>query len=246
MFVAIVKFSLRVRKCLFAIAHPIARRALLRYGVLCTSEHKSVLLVTPFRTVVDIGANRGQFALSARIFCPNADIFCFEPLTVAFDRLTAVFSADSKTFLFKSAVGELEQSAVMNVANRDDSSSLLPITDSQTSLFPGTASIGVETVHIAPLWNFLSPQNLIGPCLLKIDVQGFELKVLKGSAKVLNSFDFVYCECSFLELYAGQALVDEVIRFLLRYDFVLCGVYNLLLDPVSGRSIQADFLFRRL
>jgi len=56
-------------------------------------------------------------------------------------------------------------------------------------------------------------------------------------AKVL-----IYVECSFVELYQGQALADEVISFLREENFSLSGIYNLNYDK-SGRAIQGDFLF---
>ena len=55
-------------------------------------------------------------------------------------------------------------------------------------------------------------------------------------------FEFVYVECSFVELYEGQALVGEVILYLVHRNFQLSGVYNQVEDS-EGRPVQADFLF---
>ncbi|MHB8405676.1 MAG: hypothetical protein ACYDCJ_09670 [Gammaproteobacteria bacterium] len=57
-------------------------------------------------------------------------------------------------------------------------------------------------------------------------------------------FAWVYCECSFIELYAGQALADEVIAWLRERGFILNGVYNMAYDK-TGKAVQADFLFKR-
>ncbi|WP_372695310.1 FkbM family methyltransferase, partial [Immundisolibacter sp.] len=86
--------------------------------------------------------------------------------------------------------------------------------------------------------------DVAAPALLKLDVQGFELKALAGCADVLPSFAWVYVECSFMELYAGQAFADEVIAWLRERKFVLRGVYNTAYDR-EGRAVQADFLFER-
>jgi hypothetical protein len=75
-------------------------------------------------------------------------------------------------------------------------------------------------------------------------VQGFELEVLKGSEDLFEFIDYIYVECSFIELYEGQSLVDEVITFLEKYKFKLKGVYNIFYDK-KGVAIQADFLFKR-
>ena len=57
-------------------------------------------------------------------------------------------------------------------------------------------------------------------------------------------FAWVYVECSFVELYAGQSLADEVIAWLREHSLHLSGVYNMTYDT-GGRAVQADFLFKR-
>ena len=97
--------------------------------------------------------------------------------------------------------------------------------------------------HLA-LDNFIEKSELIKPVFVKIDVQGFELEVLKGSKNLIDEFDYIYVECSFIELYEKQALADEVITFLNNYSFKLKGVYNMFYDK-KGIAVQADFLFRK-
>jgi len=98
---------------------------------------------------------------------------------------------------------------------------------------------------VAPLDNFISAADLVAPALLKIDVQGFELEALQGCASLLGSFQYVYVECSFVELYEGQALAHDVIGYLGEHGFRLSGIYNTHYDK-SGLAIQGDFLFERV
>ena len=77
---------------------------------------------------------------------------------------------------------------------------------------------------------------------LKIDVQGYELSTLRGCQPLLKRFEYVYVECSFMELYKGQALADEVIAFMQDQVFQLQGVYNIR-HTSEGQAIQADLLF---
>src|SRR5688572_11324458 len=64
----------------------------LRRGVAAAVEHGPVLRrFADYRTVVDIGANHGQFALVARHHCPNARIESFEPLPGPAERFRKVF-----------------------------------------------------------------------------------------------------------------------------------------------------------
>ena len=79
---------------------------------------------------------------------------------------------------------------------------------------------------------------------MKLDVQGFELQALKGCEAYFPYINWIYVECSFVELYEGQALAHEVIDELRLKGFVLMGVYNMSYDS-NGQAIQADFLFKR-
>lgn len=130
----------------------------------------------------------------------------------------------------------------MHVSARDDSSSLLPIGEAQTRIFPGTGEIGTTEVETGPLDCFLAADQIVSPALLKLDVQGFELEVLKGCDALLPRFSHIYAECSFLPLYEGQALADEVIAWARARGFRLCGFANPIY-AADGRLVQADFLF---
>ncbi|MEX0759001.1 MAG: FkbM family methyltransferase, partial [Tistlia sp.] len=88
------------------------------------------------------------------------------------------------------------------------------------------------------------PEMLPAPVLLKLDVQGFELAALEGCADRLDQVAWVYVECSYLELYEGQALAAEVEAWLAARGFRLQGRHNLLTDA-SGAPVQADLLFFR-
>jgi hypothetical protein len=100
-------------------------------------------------------------------------------------------------------------------------------------------------VQVLPLLEAVSDEELAGPLLLKIDVQGFELQVLEACASVLNLVEFVYVECSFVEFYAGQAMAGEVLTWLQKRGFALAGIGSLTRGP-SDVGVQADFLFRRV
>ena len=219
------------------------RTALRRHRVAAGVEHARILRnLEPIRTVVDIGANRGQFALVARHCFPEARIVSFEPLAGPAGIYRAVFGDDERTTLVEAAVGPQAGAAEIHLSERDDSSSLLPITERQDELFPGTAESGTASIRVVRLADVLAAQEIAAPALLKLDVQGFELQALEGSEDVLPRFDWVYVECSFVELYAGQALADQVIAWLRERGFRLVGVFNMTYDG-ADRAIQADFLF---
>ncbi|MGI9490320.1 MAG: FkbM family methyltransferase [Geminicoccaceae bacterium] len=213
-------------------------------GVAATLEHRAALEPYRFSSVVDVGANRGQFTLLMAGLRPDAAILAFEPLIEPYRKLIEVTAGFSNVRAFHSAIGPERASVAMNVANQDDSSSILPITGLQEQIFPNTGHQRTVDVRMAPLGDFLEGQQMARPSLLKIDVQGYELEVLKGSREYLDRFDVLYVEASFLELYEGQPLAHDVIAALGAERFHLAAIHNLVNAP-DGRAVQADFLFER-
>jgi FkbM family methyltransferase len=216
----------------------------LGHGVPAAVEHEPLLRALDCRTVVDIGANRGQFALVASKCFPEATVYSFEPLPAAAQQFRRVFSGDQRAILHETAIGSKSGRETIHVSGKEDSSSLLPITRLQDEIFPGTAEVNQQAVNVAPLNQFVQAQQIAPPALLKLDVQGYELEALKGCESLLERFSYVYVECSFVKLYAGQASASEVAEYLHRHGFLLEGVYNLTYDG-AGLAIQGDFLYSR-
>ncbi len=232
----------RIRKLSRILSCKPYRRAL-RRGVAASTEHERLLRLLDCLTIVDIGANRGQFALAAHTLIPSANIVSFEPLAQAAQKFRDLFNGNQQVRLHQVAIGPERCTAEIHVSGKDDSSSLLPITKLQDEMHPGTAEAGVEKVQVERLAGVLSAEEIIAPALLKLDVQGYELETLKGCLELLPCFAYVYVECSFVELYRGQAFADQVIAFLRDAGFVLAGIYDLSHDK-DGRALQGDFFFR--
>ena len=212
----------------------------LSQGVAATVEHASALGGDEFATVIDVGANKGQFAVFAANRWPHARLVCFEPLPGPRAKLERV--APGRAEIHDCALGSSAGEGEMHLASRADSSSLLPLGARQKAIF-GMKETGVLRVPVRRLDTCLSPP-LRRPALLKIDVQGFELEVLKGASGLLHEIDAVYVEASEVELYKGQALADEVLQLLASSGFQLVGRFNAQIH--QGQPIQADMLFRRL
>ena len=218
-------------------------KALVKHLVLAGSEHRNVLK-HDLSTIVDIGANRGQFALAARHWAIKATVISFEPLPDPSEIYLKLFKNDSKVSFYRIAIGPEKATSTIHVTASDDSSSLLPVSILQEKLFPGTCEVRTEKIQVGRLSDFVSAHQIVSPAMLKIDVQGFELKCLQGCEDLLCRFDSVYVECSFVELYEGQALADEGIAWLRKRGFTLNGIYNTSYDP-DGLAVQGDFLFTR-
>ncbi len=227
--------------------NPFFRRSFFGSGVAASVEHIplfDLLSHNDYSTIIDIGANRGQFALIARYYFPNAIIHSFEPLKEAAESFRILFKKDPNIFLHEYALGAVGGKMEIHVSKRDDSSSLLPISNLQSSTFPGTDEKEIRHIEVKPLEEVIQKTEVVPPVLVKIDVQGAELEVLKGCETMLPCFDYLYIECSFMELYVGQSLAHEVISFLDKRGFILSGIYNLEMTR-RGVPIQGDFLFAR-
>ena len=220
------------------------RSAFLRTRVAASIEHDDILEGLMLDTIVDIGANRGQFALCARKLYPRAVIYSFEPLAKPARTFRKVFRKDPLTHLFEKAIGPTAGSAMMHVSRWDVSSSLLPFAQAQHDNYPLTEEASLEQVSITSLSGCIGDNEIAGTALLKIDVQGYELGVIEGCDLLLERFKYVYVEASFITLYLGQPLASDIVERLLESGFHLECVANLSRGK-SRRPIQADFLFVR-
>ena len=239
----ITLFILRLKKLQIIMLQPMLRRVFISHLVMAGVEHKPALN-RPLSTVVDIGANRGQFALAARaLSCAN--VISFEPLPEVAKVFNKVFSVDPSVKLHVTAIGDKSEKKLIHLSARDDSSSLLEIGDAQSDFFPGTHEVGTLEVRVGVLEEFVYKEEIVRPALLKLDVQGFELQALAGCKSLIGNFDYVYCECSFVELYKDQKLAGEVVAYLGSLGFMLSGIYNPSYDR-EGNCIQADLLFTKM
>jgi FkbM family methyltransferase len=206
-----------------------------------TVEHIAALRSLKPRTVVDVGANKGQFSLVAHYLFPDAQIHAFEPLESERRIYQSVISAPVR--LHSVALGAEKGTADFFVASRADSSSLLAPGKGQEAAY-GVGLSSTTTVPVDRLENVVNAAELATPVLLKLDVQGAELQVLRGAEGILPRVDAIYCEVSFVELYERQPKASAIVSFLDRHGFTLSGVFNLSVTRRFGPT-QADFLFCR-
>lgn len=216
----------------------------LRLGVAASTEHANTPLPFDYATVLDVGANRGQFALLAAHRFPAAQIICFEPLDVPRATLERVFFDDSRVRVVGIALAASARRSQMFVSAADDSSSLLAPTALQLATFPRTNVVQQVSLTTERLDVLLDGEPPVRPALLKIDVQGAELDVLIGAEGILGQIDTILVECSFVELYTGQSMADDIVRFLHDHDFRLTGAVTPHVDA-HRRIVQADLVFAR-
>lgn len=196
-------------------------------------------------TVIDIGASTGNYARKIREILPEAFIHSFEPIEESFVRLKKTMEDDEKSTQYNIALSDTTGSAELNISRNIGSSSFLPMTNTHTAAFPDTEVIKSISVHCDTLDNILKKEMLPRKILMKLDVQGSELKVLEGSQEILSETEIVYTEVSFCELYEKQPLVNTVIHYLWQKGFIVCGFDDTSQSLSDGSFLQSNIYFRR-
>ncbi len=195
------------------------------------------------QTVFDIGANVGQFATEIRAELPDAQIYSFEPLSECYTKLTQTFKRDSHFKAFNCALGETTSSMTMNKSSYTPSSSLRPMATSHKELFPHTAQSKPETISIKRLddmWSELNPQKNI---LIKVDTQGYEDKVIAGGMNAFASASTAIIEASFVQLYEGQPLFNDIYQKMISFGFKYQGSLHQKLNKKTGEVLFEDAIF---
>jgi FkbM family methyltransferase len=195
-----------------------------------------------FDTVIDVGANIGQFASSILDNGFQGEIFSIEPSSEAFNELVA----DSKRYqnwhvIPRCALGAFEGEAKLNLSANSYSSSILNILSTHTRAAPESAYISEESVRLETLDGLFASDTAKGRnCFLKLDVQGFEDRVLAGGKRFLERIGGVKIELSILQLYTEQSLHSELISSLEKSGFSLWNLEPGFSHEISGRTFQYD------
>lgn len=195
------------------------------------------------KTIVDIGANEGQFAERMRILFPEIMIYSFEPIPTVFAKLEDNFKNDLHFKCFNVGLGDKDDRMTFHLNDYTPSSSLLKMNHVHKDNFPQTESESEIPVLIKRLDDVLSYQNLEKPYMVKIDVQGFEDKVINGGLKLLENADLIIIETTFVELYEEQPLFDVIYDKLRNLGFKYVGNEEQLVSPMNGEVLQADSIF---
>lgn len=204
-----------------------------------TLEHASI------DTVLDVGANVGQFSKLLRAAGYSGQIISAEPLSDAFKKLERRARGDKLWHTVQAAVGAEPGRTEINVSANSYSSSLLPMTATHLAADPRSAVIGTEEVDVVTVADLVAKFDVVPKCsLLKIDTQGFEQEVLDGAGALLDEFAAIQLELSFVELYEGQRLFDDLVDDLSRRGLSMWALETGMSDD-KGRLLECDALFLR-
>jgi len=231
-------FIIRLKKILFLLLNRKYLNIYLKFNTCPSVEHKHVISSLFFNNLIDVGANNGQFSLLTNYLFPQKKIIAFEPLKQCCDKYNLIFSANKNIKCINVGLGSKKSTLKINITQSSDSSSFLR-PNRVGSIFNEAIVLASQNVNVLTGSTMLSIFDLKGS-LLKIDVQGYELEVLKGFNYKIKYIKYIFIELSHIELYRNQPLFDEVLRYLEMRDFVPTTVSNQIFS--SDRLIQADYL----
>lgn len=194
-------------------------------------------------TVLDIGANAGQFATLIHGVLPESHIYSFEPLGDCFQELKRQMGHVKGFQAFQCALGERDGEIEMHRSEFSPSSSVLAMRQLHAKLFPHTAKTWVERVPMRTLDGLVAELQLRSNILIKIDVQGYEDRVIRGGRRALSRARALIVEASFQRLYESQIMFDSLYKTLTELGFSYAGNMDQLHSPLDGSVVQCDAVF---
>jgi FkbM family methyltransferase len=203
---------------------------------------KNNLSITP-NTIIDVGAGVGEYIKSARYVFPDAMIYAFEPIPASFNQLANYFYNYKNISIYNYALSCENKISKFYLNEFPFSSSLLAMTERHKEIFPHTKNeiiIDIECRRFDSLTNIVIKK----PVLLKVDVQGAELEVLKGGEGLIKDFELVRLEVMFEPFYELQPQYAEIVSYMWHLGFKSF----LQMDPNfslcnTNRPIFCDLLF---
>jgi FkbM family methyltransferase len=164
--------------------------------------------------IIHIGGHYGQ-EIVEYVNTGIQKIVIFEPLTNNFKILQEnIKNVNANITLHQIALGSKKGIATMNLSSNELQSSSILKPKEHLTLHPNVTFSGTEDVEIRTLDGF----NYKNYNFINMDVQGYELEVLRGSKKTLDKIDYVYCEVNRGEVYENNAMIEDIDDFLSNYN----------------------------
>jgi FkbM family methyltransferase len=236
-----------------AAAQRVAKKLLARFDIKAVRLSKSPmetllgLKSMPMGSFIDIGANEGSFSRLIRESFPDASIYCFEPLPEPFEklRLWAERCGNRRITLFDLALGDRKESVdLFHHVKHHPSSSLLASTDRCRTIYPFTDQQVCVPVQVDTLDHMMQDESVILPTeiVIKMDVQGYEDRVIRGGRETFAKAKAVILEVCLDPLYEHQANFKEIMMLLDDLGFHYAGNLDQNCDK-DGHVIFLDAVF---
>ena len=196
--------------------------------------------------IFDVGAYVGNTVKLFNTSFPKSHVHAFEPFSGSFTILKDRFEKTDQISLNNLALGHCRQDErhMYITKNRGSNSLLKPDKDANKYWLDDPLSIEEKILVETTTIDYYCEKNSIKEIhLLKIDVQGNEIEVLKGAEALLKSrkIKLIFTEISVALNYSGQTEMDELIKFLKDYNFKIFNFFKM--KHNNGKLIESDILF---
>ena len=179
--------------------------------------------------ILDVGANRGQFAISMRRVGFRGSIFSFEPVTSEFQRLLSAAEGDRSWKTFRFALGEVDCDQEINVMTSSVFSSFNQPSVAETSDFvEGNTVVRTELVKIrrlAAVIQDLDLEQTLNQTFVKCDTQGFDMPALKGCGSLLKEVRMIQVELGITQIYQGTPGYTEMLQYVEKEGFAPVSMF---------------------
>jgi FkbM family methyltransferase len=201
--------------------------------------------------VLDIGANVGNLTQNALKSYPQANVVCFEPVKSTFDILSKNLAKyGNRVYLYNLALADINGITKINLTDFHGANSLARQTEFHKILNPEIREKSSETVVLKKLDDLKDelPSRFFD--LVKIDVEGFELNVLKGGFNFFNtSVDTIIIEISMMrDNTVGEQSIFEIFSLLHSWGFCIYNIFDLNYvesTEVPFKLVQMDCVFKK-
>lgn len=200
--------------------------------------------VPALQTILDAGANVGQFTLAAARAYPDARVLAFEPVPNAAAILRRRSSGNPHIEVHECALGRENGELTLFQNEYSHVSSALSIHPKNPHPNYDPTKVQALQVKVARLDDCVLANDLAAPALLKLDVQGYEREVLAGAHGILSGIEYVVVEAAFVELYQDQPMFEDLHGLLCESGYELVAPVGVQ-EGSAGVVIEMDGLYRR-
>ena len=194
-------------------------------------------------TVLDLGANVGDWSEAALLAFPEAEVYAFEPIPSVYEALRQRLKSQKRFHAFNLAITDKEGVAKFYQNDFSPSSSLLSMCQTHKDHFKFTSREKFIEVKTSTLDTVIEKISFKENVLIKMDIQGSELDAIHGAGKILSRTRVVILEASFETLYENEPLFDGIHKTMTDLGFSYHGQFGQLCSPVNGLPLQADCIF---
>jgi FkbM family methyltransferase len=219
-----------------------------QFGVSFVHDVERIIRDRERPLMVDVGANTGQWLTAMKRTFPNARVLCYEPDARAFAQLENTAAAFASVECIPCALGH-EPGRTQFFRNVGSVTSSLLRTARQDRPLPyaeKTQAFDAVEIEVRTLSDEFTRRHINHVDLLKTDCQGFDLRVLEGTAREIErgDVDLIATEALFHREYENQSWFHETMPWLLQRGYALVGIYGVMHDA-GGRMLFGDALFAR-